>query len=202
MDIPNSIKAYLTGTPEPVRIRTLRDAVQTYSRLAKALWNSFYPWVPTSLLWNPEYSPSAYLTRPIAPLLCPKCNPYDPYMPVDWEPGDPTAPGGYVPKVKTVAAPSAATPSVETVAAADDEVPGAEPVNAADEETPPSALSLHNRISVSASPRATRRGVQAERPGPAAAVAPTDDDKSTDSPRKANRGAHTARAGAAAGSGK
>jgi hypothetical protein len=65
--------------------------------LTSALWKSWYPFVPQSTLWNPKMSLSAYLWRPFAKVLCPDCNPADPFMPVDWNPGDDIPAGSYVP---------------------------------------------------------------------------------------------------------
>lgn len=189
-DVPNSVIAYLTGTPEPVRLPTLNDVVNTYVRLAKALWNSFYPWVPTSYMWDPSASPSAYITRPFSRLLCPKCNPYDPYMPVDWKPGDPTAPGGYVPRIKKTAPPSAATPAPAVEASAASAASGAGVTDVAPvADVPATASPGTDRVARSAGAAAGKRGGQ--RPAASAAVKPaaaaaTAD--AVDSPRVSRRG--------------
>ncbi|WP_370330193.1 PE-PPE domain-containing protein [Mycolicibacterium hippocampi] len=91
-----SVLDYLVSEPEEVEYPTLQEVVDTFTRLGAALWDSWYPFVPQSSLWNPEMSLSAYFLRPFADILCPDCNEYDPFMPVDWEPGDPLS-GGYVP---------------------------------------------------------------------------------------------------------
>ena len=90
-----SVLNYLTGTPGTVTVPTVKQIVNTYVDFAKSLWNSWNPFVPQSVLWNPSYSISAYILRPLAKVLCPSCNPYDPFMPVGWKPG------GWVPDAFT-----------------------------------------------------------------------------------------------------
>ncbi|WP_205765458.1 PE-PPE domain-containing protein [Mycolicibacterium austroafricanum] len=84
-----SLMAYLMETPEEVEIPTFADSLAAYMKFMATLVTMYNPFVPQSYLWNPRYSASAYLLRPFAKYLCPQCNPYDPFMPVDWEPGDP-----------------------------------------------------------------------------------------------------------------
>lgn len=90
-DSLKSVWNYLTGTPGKVVIPTVNEIVKTYGDFAKSLWNSWNPFVPQGVLWNPYYSVSAFILRPFAKALCPSCNPYDPFMPVGW------VPGGWVP---------------------------------------------------------------------------------------------------------
>lgn len=206
MDVPNSIKAYLTGTPGPVRIPTLGEVVTTYARLARSLWNSFYPFVPTSYMWDPATSLSAYLTRPFSALLCPTCNPYDPYMPVDWKPGDPTAPGGYVPVIKKKwAAPGSTTPAAETVSGTVVAPPsGAGPDDPDSPHDVAGAVShrtLRTAIAAAATVRAARRSADSAAslaaPKPAAQAA---DAESAESPRVSRRAVSAARSGVSVGS--
>ncbi|QZT64972.1 PE-PPE domain-containing protein [Mycolicibacterium austroafricanum] len=84
-----SLISYLMETPEEVEIPTFADSLAAYMKFMATLVTMYNPFVPQSYLWNPRYSASAYLLRPFAKYLCPQCNPYDPFMPVDWEPGDP-----------------------------------------------------------------------------------------------------------------
>lgn len=128
MEGVKSVINYLLSEPGQVTFPSLERVVSAYVNLAKSLWDSWYPFVPQSVLWNPAYSISAYITRPFAPLLCPNCNKYDPFMPVDWEPGDPIPPGGYVPpgyqapesaSATLVAASSVAAPVADTGSVAD-----------------------------------------------------------------------------------
>lgn len=86
-----SVWNYLTSSPGKVSIPTIKEIVDTNVEYLKALWNSWNPFVPQGVLWNPYYSISAVILRPFAKFLCPACNPYDPFMPVGW------APGGWVP---------------------------------------------------------------------------------------------------------
>ncbi|TRW82376.1 hypothetical protein FK535_13365 [Mycolicibacterium sp. 018/SC-01/001] len=88
---------YLLDTPEPVDFPTGKEIWDTTVRLTSALWKSWYPFVPQSTLWNPQMSISAYLWRPFARVLCADCNKADPFMPVDWKPGDDIPPNSYVP---------------------------------------------------------------------------------------------------------
>jgi hypothetical protein len=92
-----SVLAYLVSDPQPVEFPTGQEIWDTAVRLTSALWKSWYPFVPQSTLWNPSMSLSAYLWRPFAKVLCPDCNPADPFMPVDWKPGDDIPAGSYVP---------------------------------------------------------------------------------------------------------
>jgi hypothetical protein len=80
---------YLMETPEEVKIPTFADSLAAYMKFMATLVTMYNPFVPQSYLWNPRYSASAYLLRPFAKILCPQCNKYDPFMPVDWKPGDP-----------------------------------------------------------------------------------------------------------------
>ncbi len=91
-----SVLDYLVSEPEAVEYPTLEEIVDIFTRLGEALWDSWNPFVPQSSLWNPDSSLAAYVLRPFAKILCPDCNEYDPFMPVDWEPGDPLS-GNYVP---------------------------------------------------------------------------------------------------------
>lgn len=90
-----SLVSYLGGTPGKVTIPTAKQIVDTYTAFAKSLWNSWNPFIPQGVLWNPDYSLSAFVLRPFAKALCPTCNPYDPFMPIGW------APGGWVPDAFT-----------------------------------------------------------------------------------------------------
>lgn len=93
----NATWDYLLDDPEPVDFPTGKEIWDTTVRLTSALWKSWYPFVPQSTLWNPQMSLSAYVLRPFAKVLCPTCNPADPFMPVDWKPGDNIPPNSYVP---------------------------------------------------------------------------------------------------------
>lgn len=84
-----SLMDYLMDDPEEVTIPTFAESLAGYMKFMATLVTMYNPFVPQSYLWNPRYSASAYLLRPFAKVLCPQCNPYDPFMPVDWEPGDP-----------------------------------------------------------------------------------------------------------------
>ena len=84
-----SLVDYLMDDPEEVTIPTFAESLAGYMKFMATLVTMYNPFVPQSYLWNPRYSASAYLLRPFAKVLCPQCNPYDPFMPVDWEPGDP-----------------------------------------------------------------------------------------------------------------
>lgn len=84
-----SLIDYLMETPEEVKIPTFADSLAGYMKFMATLVTMYNPFVPQSYLWNPRYSASAYLLRPFAKILCPQCNKYDPFMPVDWKPGDP-----------------------------------------------------------------------------------------------------------------
>ena len=84
-----SLIDYLMDDPEEVTIPTFAESLAGYMKFMATLVTMYNPFVPQSYLWNPRYSASAYLLRPFAKVLCPQCNPYDPFMPVDWEPGDP-----------------------------------------------------------------------------------------------------------------
>jgi len=88
---------YLLSEPEDVEYPTGKELWDTTVRLTTALWKSWYPFVPQSTLWNPQMSLSAVLFRPFAKVLCPDCNPADPFMPTDWKPGDKVPKGSYVP---------------------------------------------------------------------------------------------------------
>ncbi len=92
-----SVLDYLMSAPEPVELPTGKEIWDTTVRLTSALWKSFYPFVPQSTLWNPQMSISAYILRPFARVLCPDCNKADPFMPVEWSPGDDIPAGSYVP---------------------------------------------------------------------------------------------------------
>jgi hypothetical protein len=77
----NSLMNYLQADPTEVTYPTVQEFAQAVIRLGTAYWDSWYPFVPQSYLWNPAYSISAYLWRPFAPFLCPSCNPEDPFLP-------------------------------------------------------------------------------------------------------------------------
>ncbi|MBX7455173.1 hypothetical protein GR927_44945 [Mycolicibacterium sp. 3033] len=93
----NATWDYLLNDPEPVDFPTGKEIWDTTVRLTTALYKSWYPFVPQSTLWNPQMSISAYVLRPFAKVLCPTCNPADPFMPTDWKPGDDIPPNSYVP---------------------------------------------------------------------------------------------------------
>ncbi len=93
----NATWDYLLNDPEPVDFPSGKEIWDTTVRLTSALWKSWYPFVPQSTLWNPQMSLSAYVLRPFAKVLCPTCNPADPFMPTDWKPGDDIPPNSYVP---------------------------------------------------------------------------------------------------------
>ncbi|MEW5809844.1 MAG: hypothetical protein AB1925_10345 [Actinomycetota bacterium] len=93
----NATWDYLLNDPEPVDFPTGKEIWDTTVRVTSALWKSWYPFVPQSTLWNPQMSLSAYILRPFAPILCPDCNKADPFMPLDWKPGDSIPKGSYVP---------------------------------------------------------------------------------------------------------
>ena len=86
----NALMTYLQSDPTEVTYPTAQEAFNAFARLGTALWNSWYPFVPQSYIWNPDYSISAYLWRPFAPFLCPSCNPEDPFLPP--EPSQTVAP--------------------------------------------------------------------------------------------------------------
>ena len=86
----NALMNYLQSDPTEVTYPTAQEAIQAFTRLATALWDSWYPFVPQSYIWKPEYTISAYLFRPFAPILCPSCNPEDPFLPP--EPSQTVAP--------------------------------------------------------------------------------------------------------------
>ncbi|WP_111508810.1 hypothetical protein [Mycobacterium kyogaense] len=93
----NATWDYLLNDPEAVDFPSGKEIWDTTVRLTSALWKSWYPFVPQSTLWNPQMSLSAYVLRPFAKVLCPDCNKADPFMPVDWKPGDDIPPNSYVP---------------------------------------------------------------------------------------------------------
>ncbi|RZT15699.1 hypothetical protein EV589_3852 [Mycobacterium sp. BK558] len=93
----NATWDYLLSNPEPLDFPSGKEIWDTTVRLTSALWKSWYPFVPQSTLWNPQMSLSAYILRPFAPILCPSCNKADPFMPLDWAPGDDIPKGSYVP---------------------------------------------------------------------------------------------------------
>lgn len=75
-----SVLDYLVSKPTKVEFPTLGRVITAFLRLGKALWDSWYPFVPQSTIWNPKMSLMAYLVRPFAPILCPSCNPKDPFL--------------------------------------------------------------------------------------------------------------------------
>ncbi len=88
LDGTKALVNYLKSTPGKVELPTVKQIWDTYDAFYNSLWASWNPFVPQSVLWNPGYSISAVLTRPFSWALCPSCNPYDPFMPVGWKPGD------------------------------------------------------------------------------------------------------------------
>lgn len=84
-----SLVEYLMADPEEVKVPSFYETLAAYMKFGATLVTMYNPFVPQSYIWNPRYSASAYLLRPFAKYLCPQCNKYDPFMPVDWKPGDP-----------------------------------------------------------------------------------------------------------------
>jgi hypothetical protein len=117
---------YLQADPTEVTYPTAQEAFQAFTRLATAVWNSWYPFVPQSYIWNPNYSISAYLWRPFAPFLCPSCNPQDPFLPP--EPSQTVAPQPQqtltldVPELRAALGSGVGSPSAPQVGIASTEV--------------------------------------------------------------------------------
>jgi hypothetical protein len=76
-----SVINYLMADPSQVTFPTFQQVVTAVTNLAAALKTTFYPFVPMSYIWNPEYQVLAPLFRAFAPVLCPDCNPQDPSLP-------------------------------------------------------------------------------------------------------------------------
>ncbi|BBX16433.1 hypothetical protein CRI77_19425 [Mycolicibacterium duvalii] len=84
----NALWDYLLEDPEPVKFPTFDEQMMAYRKFAETLAIMWNPFEPQSYIWNPRYSTAAYFVRPFAKILCPQCNPYDPFMPVGWKPSD------------------------------------------------------------------------------------------------------------------
>lgn len=88
---------HLMSRPEGIKTPTLQDQFKSFGNLLDALNTTWNPFVPMSYVWNPKMTPFAYLARPFAKLLCPKCNKTDPFMPTGWKVGLDIYPGAYIP---------------------------------------------------------------------------------------------------------
>jgi len=83
-----SVVNYLMADPGEVTFPTFEQAATAVTSLFRALWITWYPFVPQSYMWQPESQLLAPLFRAFAPILCPSCNPEDPFLPP--EPSDPS----------------------------------------------------------------------------------------------------------------
>ncbi len=77
-----SLWDFLIAPPEGIKSVTIEDQLEAVRNLVDALIITWNPFVPMSYVWNPEYTPFAYIARPFAKILCPECNPIDPFWPV------------------------------------------------------------------------------------------------------------------------
>ena len=84
----------LLAEPSGIKPVSLQDVITTATNLVEALWVDFYPFVTNSLIFDPETSLLAYVTRPLAPILC-GCDPGTafPASPAP-DPGPPPGPLG------------------------------------------------------------------------------------------------------------
>jgi hypothetical protein len=76
-----SVMNYLMADPSEVTYPTFEQAVTAVTSLLRAYWITWYPFVPQSYIWDPQYQLLAPLFRAFAPILCPDCNPEDPSLP-------------------------------------------------------------------------------------------------------------------------
>ena len=74
---------YLSGPPSEIKTVSPQDAIESVTNLFAALTVTWNPFVPMSYIWNPQYQLLAPLFRAFAPILCPTCNPEDPFLPPD-----------------------------------------------------------------------------------------------------------------------
>ena len=70
---------YLTAPPTGVETVPLSDYFTVPLKLGKALFDSFYPFVQNSEWYNDEQTGLAPFFRALAPILCPSCDPDNPY---------------------------------------------------------------------------------------------------------------------------
>lgn len=70
---------YLTAPPTGIETVPLSDYFTVPLKLGKALFDSFYPFVQNSEWYNDDQTGLAPLFRALAPLLCPSCDPDNPY---------------------------------------------------------------------------------------------------------------------------
>ena len=69
--------------PEPIK---LSEVVDTFVRVAKGLWQDFYPFVPGSFLWKGyPYTLVTPLLKPFVKVLCPSCDPQHPEDPTPFD---------------------------------------------------------------------------------------------------------------------
>lgn len=66
--------ASLLATPTGPQTFTLGEVGATFTRLGKALFNSFYPFVQNSEYYNPDETGLAYVFRALSPILCGNCD--------------------------------------------------------------------------------------------------------------------------------
>ena len=70
---------YLTAPPTGVETVSLGDYLTVPLKFGKSLFDAFYPFVQNSEWYNDDETKLAPLFRALAPILCPSCNPDNPY---------------------------------------------------------------------------------------------------------------------------
>ncbi len=70
---------YLTAPPTGIETVSLGEVFATTVKFGKAMFDAFYPFVQNSEWYNDDQTSLAPLFRALAPLLCPSCDPDNPY---------------------------------------------------------------------------------------------------------------------------
>ncbi|WP_141564369.1 hypothetical protein [Mycolicibacterium palauense] len=74
-----SVWDYLVAPPSGVKTVSLQETFSTLAKLTKSIFDGFYPFVQNSEWYNDDQTSLAPLFRALAPVLCPTCDPDNPY---------------------------------------------------------------------------------------------------------------------------
>jgi hypothetical protein len=77
--VMTSLGDYLTAAPSGVETVSLSDVVSTISRLGTSFRDGFNPFVQNSEWFDNQSTVAAPLFRALAPVICPSCDPANPY---------------------------------------------------------------------------------------------------------------------------
>lgn len=130
-----SLWSYLSSEPQAVQTAPIGDYFSVPFRLAKSVFDAFYPFVQNSEWFNPK-TPFSGVFRALAPVICPSCGP-EPYA-------NPWLYGNYPPKPASTRAPApaATADAVAAVASSVAALPSATAVVHDGPPTPPPAAQV------------------------------------------------------------